>query len=120
MGIPVSAWAQGWGTSLGATMDKVDGTYALLIVTEILQIALTVVSGITIMIFIKNLFANKSSSNLAMTIATLALATAYLVIGQIAANKTIDSDSSAGAKSNCSLRDCVGSVRRADVGAYHS
>ena len=50
------------------------------------------------MIFIKNLFANKSSSNLAMTIATLALATAYLVIGQIAANKTIDSDSSAGAK----------------------
>ena len=98
MGIPVSAWAQSYGMSLGASLDTLDGTYALLIVTEFLQIALTVVSGITIMIFIKNLFANKSSSNLAMTIATLALATAYLVIGQIAANKTIDSDSSAGAK----------------------
>ncbi len=98
MGIPVSAWAQSYGKSLGATLDTLDGTYALLIVTEFLQIALTVVSGITIMIFIKNLSANKSSSNLAMTIATFALATAYLVIGQIAASKTIESDSSAGAK----------------------
>ena len=88
VGMPVSLWAQAWGMQLGATCDKVDGTFMMLVVTQFLQIALTVLAGITIALFIKNLFTDKNSpSCLALTIATLAVAVVYLVMGQIAMNK---------------------------------
>lgn len=88
IGMPVSLWAQAWGMQLGATCDKVDGTFMMLVVTQFLQIALTVLAGITIALFIKNLFTDKNSpSCLALTIATLAVAVVYLVMGQIAMNK---------------------------------
>lgn len=88
VGMPVSLWAQAWGMQLGATCDKVDGTFMMLVVTQFLQIALTVLAGITIALFIKNLFTDRNSpSCLALTIATLAVAVVYLVMGQIAMNK---------------------------------
>lgn len=88
IGMPVSLWAQAWGMQLGSTCDKVDGTFMMLVVTQFLQIALTVLAGITIALFIKNLFTDKNSpSCLALIIATLAVAVVYLVMGQIAMNK---------------------------------
>jgi len=80
IGLPAAALTQIWGMKIGITLDTIDETFALLCATEIIQIALVIVAGITLIKFVIGMFNGKFGANLGCSIATTALAITYLAL----------------------------------------
>lgn len=89
---PISSMMQMWGLQLGTSLATVDGTFILLCAVEFVQAALIAVASVTLLKCVFNLYSGKSKSNLALAIATLVLAIAYLTLAQVSVGKITEGE----------------------------